>query len=81
MAALFSSAAAQKALEEGDEEGRGTPLVPEQYFGGDGSTSSAFLHAQGEKNAEAPRKFVFRDPFGAEKETRPRKASAAERQR
>ena len=95
MSDVFTSSAAQRALEEGDEEGRGTPLVPEsyaaqhsvlhaknarrtptlrplRYFGGDGSSSSVFLYAKSgplAKNAEAGgKKFVFRDPFVAEKE-------------
>lgn len=66
---IFSTSAAQALLEESEEQGRGTPLVPEMYFGGEGSDVSVYLHAPSGPLAKKPDptdqrpKFVFRDPF------------------
>ena len=55
--------------EELEEQVRGTPLVPEMYFGGDGSDVAVYLFAaSGPLGAPAKEvnnkpKFVCRDPF------------------
>jgi len=65
---IFTTSAAQALLEESEEQGRGKPLVPEMYFGGEGSDISVYLHAPSGPLAKKPETdqkptFVFRDPF------------------
>ena len=65
---IFTTAAAQALLEESEAAGRGTPLVPEMYFGGEGSNVSAHLFAPSGPLSKPPSesnapKFVFRNPF------------------
>ena len=81
---IFTTSAAQALLEESEEQGRGTPLVPEMYFGGEGSDVSVYLYApsgplakpagEGERT---PKPFVFRDPFAPQPAGRPPAASPA----
>ena len=66
---IFTTSAAQALLEESEEQGRGTPLVPEMYFGGEGSNVNVYLYASSgplakpAHGADSTPKFVFRDPF------------------